>query len=218
MKQCPNPFSLTLLILKGESEYQSLPRTKPLPDLADVINRILVRTLLRILNNSTCPISSCLCGQSMLIGNSQDCEAICGQCGRCATIGDFKRKEIPESWIPHATISSDEVLNWNMLNDAGNSSRRDLMRFKGCPHCGTMTTRCGCSPQKIECDNLERCPNEKCDHIDCTVCSKRWCWVCGGLSCPTKFSNELIERKNFFCLKMQLSACQRRPSGIPPKN
>lgn len=164
------------------------------PDLADVTKRILVRTLLRILNNSTCPISSCLCGQSMLIGNSQDCEAICGQCGRCATIGDFKRKEIPESWIPHATISSDEVLNWNMLNDVGNSSRRDLMRFKGCPHCGTMTTRCGCSPQKIECDNLERCPNEKCDHIDCTVCSKRWCWVCGGPSCPTKCAKPALER------------------------
>ena len=68
------------------------------------------------------------------------------------------------------------------------------MRFKGCPHCGTMTTRCGCSPQKIECDNLERCPNEKCDHIDCTVCSKRWCWVCGGPSCPTKCAKPALER------------------------
>jgi len=44
------------------------------------------------------------------------------------------------------------------------------------------------------CDNLERCPNEKCDHIDCTVCKKRWCWVCGSPSCPTRCSKPAIER------------------------
>jgi hypothetical protein len=164
------------------------------PDLADATKRILIRTLLRALNNSPCPISSCLCGQSMLIGTSQDCEAICSHCGRFATIGDFKRKEIPDSWMPHPTISSDEIINWNMLNDVGNSGRRDLLRFKACPHCGTMTTRCGCDPKRIECDNLERCPNEKCDHIDCTVCKKRWCWVCGGPTCPTRCTKPALER------------------------
>lgn len=192
-----NLLSVTAIKCMADGCEEHLPLRflqEVVPDLADVTKRILVRTLLRILNNSTCPISSCLCGQSMLIGNSQDCEAICARCGRCATIGDFKRKEIPEMWLPHPTISSDEVLNWNMLNDVTNSSRRDLMRFKGCPHCGTMTTRCGCDPAKIVCDNLERCPNEKCDHIDCTVCKKRWCWVCGGPSCPTKCAKPALQR------------------------
>lgn len=193
-----NLISITSIKCMDNGCHEHLPLTflqQVVPDLADVTRRILVRTLLRVLNNSACPISSCLCGQSMLIGTSQDCEAVCGQCGRCATIGDFKRKEIPAIWIPHPTISSEENLDWNSLNDPGNaSSRRDLMRFKACPHCGTTTTRCGCEPSKIMCDNLERCPNEKCDHIDCTVCKKRWCWVCGSPSCPTRCSKPAIER------------------------
>jgi hypothetical protein len=196
-KGCGNILSITALkcMADGCQEHLSLTFLQAVvPDLADITKCILVRTLLRILNNSSCPISSCLCGQSMLIGSSLDCEAICSQCGRCATIGDFKRKEIPEVWLPHPTVSSDEILNWNMLNDVSNSSRRDLMRFKACPHCGTMTTRCGCDPSKIECDNLERCPNEKCDHIDCTVCKKRWCWVCGAPSCPTKCAKPALQR------------------------
>jgi hypothetical protein len=192
-----NLLSITAIQCTANGCKEHLPLSflqDVVPDLADVTRRILFRTLLRILNNSSCPISSCLCGQSMLIGTSQDCEAICGHCGRCATIGDFKRKEISEVWLPHSTISSEENLNWKVLNDVGNSDRRDLMRFKACPHCGTATTRCGCDPKKIECDNLERCPNEKCDHIDCTVCKKRWCWVCGGPSCPTKCAKPALER------------------------
>jgi len=98
-----NLLSITAIKCMGRGCQEHLPLKflqETVPDLADVTQRMLVRTLLRILNNSTCPIATCLCGQSILIGTSQDCEAICNECGRCATIGDFKRKEVCTPTLP----------------------------------------------------------------------------------------------------------------------
>jgi hypothetical protein len=65
------------------------------------------------------------------------------------------------------------------LSQAGNADRFGLFRFKACPGCGVISTRCGCPSTGIICDGLERCPNEACDHMyvpsphlhnDTTVC------------------------------------------------
>ena len=51
------------------------------------------------------------------------------------------------------------------LSQAGNADRFGLFRFKACPGCGVISTRCGCPSSGIICDGLERCPNEACDHM-----------------------------------------------------
>ena len=56
----------------------------------------------------------------------------------------------------------------------GSVERFELMRFKKCPKCGAVTTRCGCEDGRVVCDGLERCPNEKCDHMTCANCSYNW--------------------------------------------
>jgi hypothetical protein len=58
-----------------------------------------------------------------------------------------------------------EALCRHNLSQAGNADRFGLFRFKACPGCGVISTRCGCPSSGIICDGLERCPNEACDHM-----------------------------------------------------
>lgn len=85
------------------------------------------------------------------------------------------------------------------MSQAGNADRFGLFRFKACPGCGVISTRCGCPSSRIICDGLERCPNEACDHMyalfsplftnttlmlillpprSCKSCGTDWCWIC----------------------------------------
>ena len=85
-------------------------------------------------------------------------------CGAVQCIGDMKRGIARASFIPHPHLSSDEEQAWQQMNTAGSEQRSLLMRYKNCPKCGTMTTKCGCSGQ-IVCGGMDKCPNEACDHM-----------------------------------------------------
>ena len=85
-------------------------------------------------------------------------------CGAVQCIGDMKRGVARASFLPHPHLSSDEEQAWQQMNTAGSEQRSLLMRYKNCPKCGTMTTKCGCSGQ-IVCGGMDKCPNEACDHM-----------------------------------------------------
>lgn len=82
------------------------------------------------------------------------------QCSFVQCIADMKRSVDRVGWAPHPQLTSDDLLDWKMLSMPGSEQRWKLMRFKNCPKCGTATQKCGCSPAKIECNGLDKCPNE----------------------------------------------------------
>jgi len=68
------------------------------------------------------------------------------------------------------------------------------MRFKPCPKCGVETTKCGCEGT-VQCNGLERCPNEKCDHMSCAMCKFDWCWICSEPSRETRCTKPVKKDK-----------------------
>jgi hypothetical protein len=84
-------------------------------------------------------------------------------CGRVKAVGDFKRNSPDQDWISHPNLKSGDLATWQAISQQGSVERYELMRFKKCPRCGAVTTRCGCEDGRVICDGLERCPNERCD-------------------------------------------------------
>ena len=169
---------------------------KLFPELSMQIIKALSSVVISNLTAGQCAFARCTCS-AILVAPTQECEAFCGFCGRAASIGNFKRQNFSEAWSHHADLSSHESLNWKILNSSGNSDRRDLLRYKPCPGCGVMSTRCGCDPKNIVCDMLDKCPQERCDHMTCSSCSLNWCWVCSAKnSRESRCSRAKTERRD----------------------
>ena len=76
------------------------------------------------------------------------------------SIAGMKRSINRNGWFPHPHLTSEDVLYWNMLCTTGSEERFYIMRIKDCPKCGTPTQRCGCPTNRVQCNGLDKCPNE----------------------------------------------------------
>jgi hypothetical protein len=171
------------------------------PGLSSELARVLSSIVINNLVAGQCAFARCVCS-AILLAPTQECEAFCSCCGRAASIGNFKRQSFSEAWNHLPDLSSHESLNWKLLNSSGNSDRIGVLRYKPCPSCGVMSTRCGCDPKNIICDKLERCPSERCDHMSCAACGMNWCWVCSAKNSTesrcSRPSSERTDRKERF--------------------
>jgi hypothetical protein len=149
------------------------------PGLSTELARVLSSIVISNLVAGQCAFARCVCS-AILLAPTQECEAFCSHCGRAASIGNFKRQNLSEAWNHHSDLNSHESLNWKLLNSSGNMDRIGVLRYKPCPQCGVMSTRCGCDSKNIVCDKLDRCPSERCDHMTCAACNMNWCWVCSA--------------------------------------
>ncbi len=163
------------------------------PDLTAKLRQRLYPALLNSITGGASPFARCPCLAAVFIGVSHECEVVCDACGAVTTVGDCKRGIPSGSLYPHPGVTSDSAFQWcvsppccvasesgcfgrspvsfndslhrHNLSQAGNADRFGLFRFKACPGCGVISTRCGCPSSQIICDGLERCPNEACDHM-----------------------------------------------------
>jgi hypothetical protein len=189
------------------------------PELSSKIIQALTGVVISSLTAGQCAFARCVCS-AILLAPTQECEAFCSCCGRAASIGNFKRQNFSEAWNHYAELSSHESLNWKLLTSSGNSDRRDLLRYKPCPGCGVISTRCGCDPKKIECDALDRCPKERCDHMTCSACKLNWCWVCSAKnSTESKCSRSKTERKDrkerFIAVSTAMDKMKSAAASVP---
>jgi hypothetical protein len=148
---------------------------KALPHGFENFVRSVIRSLSKFLLYGGAAVAQCVCGAvncSSLIQSEVEC-----LCGNVQCIGDMKRGLPKVSFIPHPHLSSDELQLWQQINTAGSDQRSMIMRYKNCPKCGTMTTKCGCVG-KVQCTGKDKCPNEACDHMKCGKCGVDWCWIC----------------------------------------
>lgn len=173
------------------------------PQLSSHVATALSGIVVNGLVAGQCAFARCTCS-AILVAPSQECEAFCVYCGRAASIGNFKRQNFSEAWNHYADLSSHESMNWKLLDSSGNADRIGLLRYKPCPGCGVMSTRCGCDPSNIVCDKLERCPQERCDHMSCAACKMNWCWVCSAKNSTesrcSRAASERVDRKERFLL------------------
>jgi hypothetical protein len=164
--------------------------------LSTKVAKALSGVVINNLVSGQCAFARCVCS-AVLVAPTQECEAFCSYCGRAASIGNFKRQLFSEAWSHYADLSSHESLNWKLLNSSGNADRIGVLRYKPCPSCGVMSTRCGCDPTRIMCDALDKCPNERCDHMSCAACGMNWCWVCSAKnSTEPRCTRPVSERKD----------------------
>jgi hypothetical protein len=167
---------------------------KALPQGIENLVRTVIRSMSRLFLSGAAAIAQCVCG-AVVCSTVIDSEVECS-CGHVQCIGDMKRGMRRENYIPHPLLSSDEEQNWQKMNTAGSEQRSMIMRYKNCPKCGTMTTKCGCQG-KIQCAGMDKCPNEACDHMKCSKCGGDWCWICRRIgSTETRCSRPASERKD----------------------
>jgi hypothetical protein len=167
---------------------------KALPNGVENLVRTVMRSLSRTFLSGAAAISQCVCGAlacSTLIDSEFEC-----MCGHVQCIGDMKRGSSRTGFIPHPFLSSDDLQLWQQMNTAGSEQRTMIMRYKNCPKCGTMTTKCGCQGAVV-CAGMDKCPNEACDHMKCSKCGTDWCWICRRIgSTETRCSRPQSERKD----------------------
>jgi hypothetical protein len=162
---CPYMISTTDVKFLATSEYSSF---------VDLICRQSTRAMA----SGAFPTVTCSCGR-LIVGQTSESEYECS-CGQIASIGDVKNSVVVQNWIAHPFSSCLQEERWKEFTQAGSEARQSLMRTKKCPSCGTTTTKCGCHGVVI-CNQMDKCPNEACDHMQCGVCRSHWCWVCGRL-------------------------------------
>jgi hypothetical protein len=167
---------------------------KALPQGIDTLVRTAMRSMSKLLLAGASAVAQCVCGDvacATLMDSEVDCT-----CGFVQCIGDMKRGMARASFIPHPHLSSDEELLWLQMNTAGSEQRNMLMRYKNCPKCGTVTTKCGCRGA-IVCTDMDKCPNEACDHMKCGKCGSDWCWICRRVgSTESRCSRPASEQKD----------------------
>jgi hypothetical protein len=146
-------------------------------DYSSFIN-LICRQTTRAMASGSFPTVTCTCGR-IIVGETTESEYECS-CGQISTIGDVKNSVAVQNWIAHPFSSCLQEERWKEYTQVGSEARLLLMRTKKCPSCGTKTTKCGCQGVVV-CNQMDRCPNEACDHMHCGVCSSHWCWVCGRL-------------------------------------
>jgi hypothetical protein len=165
-----------------------------LPDGIENLVRTVMRSMSRLFLSGAAAIAQCVCGAvvcSTLISSEVECA-----CGFVQCIGDMKRGASRANFIPHPHLSSDEEQSWQQLNTVGSDARSMIMRYKNCPKCGTLTTKCGCQG-KIQCAGMDKCPQEACDHMVCSKCRTDWCWICRRIgSTEPRCSRPESERKD----------------------
>lgn len=147
---CSHPLSIDFL-------------TRVSPSAASSMVRGLQRSMCRSILSASPSIVQCQFCDFVIVAPHELCEAQCSNCGRIMAVGDFKRNNPDQDWISHPNLKSGDLATWQSINQQGSIERFELMRFKKCPRCGAVTTRCGCEDGKVVCDGLERCPNERCD-------------------------------------------------------
>ncbi len=133
------------------------------PSAASSMACALQKSMCRSILSVSPTIVHCQFCDFVIVAPNELCEAQCSNCGRIKAIGDFKRNSADQDWISHPNLKSGDLSTWQSMNQQGSIERFELMRFKKCPRCGAVTTRCGCEDGKVICDGLERCPNERCD-------------------------------------------------------
>jgi hypothetical protein len=139
---------------------------------------LICRQSARAMASGAFPTVTCICGR-LVVGQTSDSEFECS-CGRISSIGDIKNSNGVQDWVAHPFSSCLQEERWKEYTQAGSEARHSLMRTKKCPSCGAKTTKCGCQGTVV-CNQMDKCPNEACDHMTCGVCSSHWCWVCGRL-------------------------------------
>jgi hypothetical protein len=139
---------------------------------------LICRQATRTMASGSYSTATCACGR-LIMGETNECEYEC-LCGRIASVGDLKNGCVVHKWIAHPLSSCVQEERWKEYTQPGSEARQILLRTKRCPSCGTQTTKCGCQGTVI-CNQLDKCPNEACDHMKCGVCHSDWCWVCGRL-------------------------------------
>jgi hypothetical protein len=193
---------------------------KALPDGIEDLVRTVIRSMSRLFLSGAAAIAQCVCGAvvcSTLIGSEVECT-----CGYVQCIGDMKRGASRGTLIPHPLLSSDEEQLWQQMNTAGSDKRSMIMRYKNCPKCGTLTTKCGCEGA-IVCAGMDKCPNERCDHMVCSKCRTDWCWICRRIgSTETRCSRPESERKDTKELLLRIGpevqALEKRLKEMGPKS
>jgi hypothetical protein len=167
---------------------------KALPHGIESLVRTAMRSMSRLFLSGAAAIAQCVCG-AVVCGTFMESEVECS-CGHVQCIGDIKRGVARASFIPHPHLSSDEEQLWQQMNTSGSEQRNMLMRYKNCPKCGTMTTKCGCVGTVV-CTGMDKCPNEACDHMKCGKCGSDWCWICRRVgSTETRCSRPAGEQKD----------------------
>jgi hypothetical protein len=175
---------------------------KALPHGIESLVRTVMRSMSKAFLSGAAAIAQCVCGAvacSTLINSEVECT-----CGHVQCIADMKRGSSRASYIPHHHLSWDEEQTWQQMNTAGSEQRSMVMRYKNCPKCGTMTTKCGCQG-KVVCQGMDKCPNEACDHMKCSKCGSDWCWICRRIgSLETRCSRPVSEQKDTKELLMRI--------------
>jgi hypothetical protein len=209
---------------------------KALPISIENLVRTVMRSMSRLFLSGAAAIAQCVCGAvacSSLINSEVECT-----CGHVQCIGDMKRGAARASYIPHPLLSSDEVQLWQEMNTVGSEKRSMVMRYKNCPKCGTMTTKCGCTGRAV-CSGMDKCPNEACepshnyslfhrspfsgDHMKCSKCGTDWCWICRRIgSTEQRCSRPASERKDTKELLLRISpevqALEKALAEMGPKS
>ena len=167
---------------------------KALPQGIEVLVRTAMRSMSKFFLSGASAVAQCVCG-NVACGTLMDSEVEC-TCGHVQCIGDMKRGMARASFLPHPHLSSDEELLWLQMNTSGSEQRNMLMRYKNCPKCGTVTTKCGCQGAVV-CTGMDKCPNEACDHMRCGKCGSDWCWICRRVgSTESRCSRPVSEQKD----------------------
>jgi hypothetical protein len=167
---------------------------KALPQGIETLVRTVMRSMSRQFLSGAAAIAQCVCG-AVVCGTLLAGEVEC-TCGHVQCIGDMKRGFPRASYIPHPNVTSDEEQVWRQMNTVGSEQRSMIMRYKNCPKCGTMTTKCGCQGVVV-CAGMDKCPKEACDHMKCSKCNTDWCWTCRRIgSTEQRCSRPLSEQKD----------------------